>query len=687
MKPLALLTITAIFFVSCGQPLNSQPPAQPIALGIVNVEFSGNGSTLSVNARQPRLNVGTLAFTNNAAGIQMSLFGKSSFDFQGFRYLSASYRIRNADAAGTPYTTARNNLSFVAVSAGAGIDGTAISRWQRFDGSPVTNIAASSVEPSAGQALTATGPAVQSSFDDLQVYSEADIVPSELPRLEGVSNVFPYGFVVRNPVGGNRVLSANPSSSQFDGLVTFAVKVPLTSNPAQMPYTFAMTFQVSDDPVTRTPVPSGLCNYRTAGPAGQPVSTVDLNVVGASGTTDACFGSAGRIGFTRLVDTVRATAIQRDGKFVLVGSRDLAPLVTYFSVARYNKDGSVDTAFATNGVAVTPINDGIDIGLWQRATAVVIQPDNRIVVAGVVTNMGSIYKLVRYNTDGSLDQSFGTRGIATATGSIDSNPPSDLLLQPDGKILVIGAVGGAVGNGVDFGVARLNTDGSPDLSFGVNGLSVQPVGPSDAYDDPSSAVLQNDGKIVVAGYSTIVLGSITTLRNYVSMARFNADGSLDTSFQYSGQRRGTQYVAAGNQSYGNAVAIHPTLGILVAGTVTMPLSGYDFLLCQFLLTSASCNNTRFLTAANANIDSYALKMAVQSDGKILVAGDNGGAFVLFRYTNGLQPDASFGADGLITVPLTPTVNQLYDLGMHELFIQESGKIVVMSDTGAVRYNP
>ena len=158
---------------------------------------------------------------------------------------------------------------------------------------------------------------------------------------------------------------------------------------------------------------------------------------------------------------------------------------------RYNGDGTVDTSFGSAGKVLTPIGTP-----YNSIGAVVLQPDGKLVAAGYAKVGNYVFALVRYNADGSLDTSFGNAGkVTTALGTEDS--AQALVLQPDAKLVAAGYTWN--GSKYDFALARYNSDGSFDSSFGAGGTVKTAVGAS--YDLAYALRVQPDGKLVAAGKS------------------------------------------------------------------------------------------------------------------------------------------------------------------------------------------
>lgn len=248
----------------------------------------------------------------------------------------------------------------------------------------------------------------------------------------------------------------------------------------------------------------------------------------AVGELDLSFNQTGRV-FTSF-DTpntfLHDLAVQPDGKIVAVG---YASNGTNYDIAvvRYNPNGSPDTGFDGDGKVLTAIGPGND-----SAKSVAIQPDGKILVGG--SSFGTLwfnFALVRYNADGSLDRTFGNDGkLTTQVGGFYSSITA-IAIQSDGKIV---AVGDGAGDERDFAIVRYRSDGTLDASFGNQGIQLTPInfGFSDSATD---LVIQPDGKIVAVGVSTENLGaSFVAVTSFV-VVRYNRQGLLDQSFDGDGK--------------------------------------------------------------------------------------------------------------------------------------------------------
>ena len=212
-----------------------------------------------------------------------------------------------------------------------------------------------------------------------------------------------------------------------------------------------------------------------------------------SGGLDPTFSDDGRQ-ITDFGDSEsgQSVAIQPDGKIVVVGRTYGGPSGAQdFALARYNPDGSLDTSFSDDGKQTTAFPEA------SSASAVVLQTDGKIVVVGIGGGVSSYdFAVARYNPDGSLDATFSDDGRQTTDFEGYTDAAYAVALQPDGKIVAVG------GGGDDFGLVRYNTDGTLDTSFSGDGKQSTHPGASGYDSDSAHAVtIQADGKIVVAGVS------------------------------------------------------------------------------------------------------------------------------------------------------------------------------------------
>lgn len=203
------------------------------------------------------------------------------------------------------------------------------------------------------------------------------------------------------------------------------------------------------------------------------------------GTPDSTFSGDGQLDFTLgAEDLCTAIALQSNGSIVLAGFSSLGGN-NQFAVARVTSTGVQDATFDGDGEVTTPIS-GDDQG-----TSVKIQPDGKILVGGSVIDGNEDFAIARYNTNGTLDNSFSGDGLFVHTfGTVDVS--RGMALQKDGKIVLVGS------SGNDFALARYNSDGTQDLSLSTDGELVTDIGTA-TVDRANAVALQADGRIVVVG--------------------------------------------------------------------------------------------------------------------------------------------------------------------------------------------
>ena len=211
-----------------------------------------------------------------------------------------------------------------------------------------------------------------------------------------------------------------------------------------------------------------------------------------NGELDPSFGAGGKVttDFGGFEESVRGLAVQRDGKIVAAGWSGSGG-TTLVALARYNRDGSLDTEFDLNGKVKTPAG-----GAWSVA----VQPDGKIVLAGWA-GAPEGFAVMRYKANGSIDRSFGKRGIAK---NRVSDHADDVAVQPGGKIVAVGTYCCRARRS-SFAVVRYRRDGSLDKSFGSHGIVTTAIGkraPRETAGSVARAVVVGPGgKVTVAGYA------------------------------------------------------------------------------------------------------------------------------------------------------------------------------------------
>ena len=342
--------------------------------------------------------------------------------------------------------------------------------------------------------------------------------------------------------------------------------------------------------------------------------------IATAGELDATFGGGGvrSTDFGGTYDWAYAAAVQPDGKIVAAGVSNGAG--TYdFALTRYQADGSVDPLFGHDGKVTTDFATSFD---W--AYALVLQPDGKILVGGVTDASGSRdLGLARYHSDGSLDAAFGHGGRVIANlRPLSADTIYGLAIQPDGKILAGGTTfpdAVVLRPNADFILARYLPDGSSDAAFGIGGAVTTDFG-KESWDDAKAIALQPDGSIVLGG-STNCGNSPGVLfgADQLGLARYTPQGRLDSTFGDGG----TVTVDGGTMVEAiRALALTPAGAIVAAGFVNGEHRG-DMLLARFAHSGAldATFGTGGMTITDLGSGSERLEgVALQPDGWIVAAG-------------------------------------------------------------------
>jgi uncharacterized delta-60 repeat protein len=370
------------------------------------------------------------------------------------------------------------------------------------------------------------------------------------------------------------------------------------------------------------------------------------------GDLDRAFGRHGKVmtDFGHSTDLANAVAIQPDGKLVVVGTSYTGDFSGEdFAVVRYDSEGHLDRSFGKHGKVTTDFP-----GLAAVAATVVLQPDGKILVAGTAfpefVFAGTI-EVARYDADGTLDPSFGSGGIVTTHCPNQGCSAAAMALQADGKIVVAGTdyvdFSNQESSNTDFAIMRYGADGKPDAGFGNHGLVMADF---DGFNDGAQSVLvQPDGRIVAFGSAT----SQITGTDFAAV-RYLANGTLDASFGTGGKARADFGTSGMDQAL--SAVLQPD-GRIVAGGFAQAANGFqqDFALARF--NADGSLDPTFNGSGTRRIDfggccQGVTKVLLQPDGKIVAAGfpnteSSDADFVLVRLTAQGEMDRSFGHAGKV----------------------------------------
>jgi uncharacterized delta-60 repeat protein len=213
------------------------------------------------------------------------------------------------------------------------------------------------------------------------------------------------------------------------------------------------------------------------------------------GSLDTTFGGDGKVttDFTPTGESGRTVVLQPDGKIVVTGVAGLGGPNPRFALARYNSNGTLDATFSGDGKVTTDFTPGDDEGF-----GLVLQSDGKIVVAGEAGLGGpnSRFALARYTTNGSLDATFSGDGKVFTDFTPGADGSNRLVIQADQRVVAVGGADYARKNG-KFAIARYNTNGSPDTTFSGDGKLITDFTPT--WDYANGIAIQADNKLVVAG--------------------------------------------------------------------------------------------------------------------------------------------------------------------------------------------
>jgi len=378
-----------------------------------------------------------------------------------------------------------------------------------------------------------------------------------------------------------------------------------------------------------------------------------------NGALDSTFGFGGKltISYGTNLDNANGMAFFGTNKFLIVGSTEINNGNSDFAVARYNlSDGSPDSTFDGDGKLTEDITDR-----FSQANATAIQADGKIVLAGQADNgQNESFVLSRFNPDGALDMSFARFGKAIVDFGGTNAFANAVAIQPDGKILAAGACGDA------FAIVRFTTNGFLDTTFNGNGIVTTQLGVG--RNSAVGIAFQPDGRIVIAG------DAFNGVDNDFAVLRYTTNGSLDTSFN------GTGYAIAAidtGEDEAHGVKIQGDGKIVVAGAAAIGGTVADIAAIRFNTNGTIDNSFGLFGRMAVGIDAGAIgsSLAIQSDGKILIAGlaiigMSADIAVIRLDTNGFL-DSSFNGTGKVTTPIGLGV----DYGTC-MALQPDGKIMV-----------
>lgn len=412
-------------------------------------------------------------------------------------------------------------------------------------------------------------------------------------------------------------------------------------------------------PITLTAQPSAPHSLPTAasatgtGSSGAQTASSPLTVTvgGLPGAVDTSFN--GGVQLTSVgegEDYAFAMAVQADGKVITVGRTSTAAGGRDIAITRHLRDGALDTSFGNGGKVVTAVAPGSGA---DEARAVLVEPDGKIVIGGYSDASGTDmdFLVVRYNTDGTLDTTFGDGGKTITNIGDGTDIVFSLARQPDGKIVAGGSAAFSQSTGQDFALIRYNTDGSLDAGFGVGGKVTTAINTFGSNELIYAIALQPVGDetriVAVGGEGTFIA------------ARYTSSGLLDASFGEGGKIRS---LFQSNIGSAESVTLSADNKIVIAGHI-----GHEFSLVQLntdgTLDTAFGTGGKVVTPVSSTNWDEATAVVRQADGKLLVGGwvyegvSTNGNFVVLRYNADGTSDAGFGTAGQVITPVAPNAGR------------------------------
>jgi uncharacterized delta-60 repeat protein len=371
---------------------------------------------------------------------------------------------------------------------------------------------------------------------------------------------------------------------------------------------------------------------------------------------DQSFGNGGSIADLSITPNSRVNdlEVQSDGKIVGILYNNMK-----FQVFRLKTTGAPDSSFGLNGFVEVQLTTNFP----NLAVSLALQPDGKILVAGIVNKLDDDIALLRFDTDGSPDKSFGTSGVVT-TGTYNyDDEVQKMLLKPDGKIIVA-ARRIKTGEKTREELMQFNDDGSIDFGFGNNGMVIGSYSGNET--NLESAALQSDGKILTTGYTYV--GQVSNSDVFVS--RYNTDGSVDMGFGTDGKVI-KDYVSAAKED-GRKILVQST-GKIVVACYAPSLSFMTFRLNEDGTDDKRYGN-KGVSSLNLNLSDFSFDAILVGRDEILIGGnvDVAGVydFNIARLDKNGNNKYTFGMNGKITTDVFGYTDYLFSLAQ-----QRDGKII------------
>jgi uncharacterized delta-60 repeat protein len=286
--------------------------------------------------------------------------------------------------------------------------------------------------------------------------------------------------------------------------------------------------------------------------------------VESNGTLDSSFGSGGFtssvfLGEPNFEPNSGGLALESDGKILLVGGVGLGAASL---MARFTANGQLDSGFGTGGLISLEYGNPTQVAAQSNGKILVTFGESGTFVFTPLP-MAQAGAITRYNSNGAVDTTFAAAGTAASVASA-----SALLLQSDGKIVVAGAITSKLGaagsvNDVGFGIVRYNPNGTLDGTFGTGGVAITDFGAANPVSGPFAAALQSNGDLVAAGVAGVAASGTLSTAGF-GLSRYTSAGQVDTTFGTNGIV--VTNIGSDHTSFVNGLAIQSDGKIVVTGT-------------------------------------------------------------------------------------------------------------------------
>lgn len=364
-------------------------------------------------------------------------------------------------------------------------------------------------------------------------------------------------------------------------------------------------------------------------------------------------------------DHLKTMLIQPNGKIIVAGEALINQQTNNFALIRYNTNGTLDSSFGINGIVTTSLQNPI-VNLFEIA----LQPDGKIIAVGFTAiNESTTGTIIRYNEDGTIDTNFGTNGIASVSLNPGLNALISVVVKPDSSILVTGTTNLSK---LDVLLMQFKPNGTLDTDFNTNGIVTIDFGNSE-YG--TNLLLLPNNKILIVGTQE----DANNFNTDVFLIRLNSSGKIDSTFGNNGHL----IYNFGSDEYARNILLQPDGKIIIAfNSYDANYSNFNVLRCNQdgSLDSSFANNGIASTDFDNTVDEIS-EIALQSNGKIVAIGKSSNDFsdnytvAMLRYNNNGTLDSTFDTDGKLYTAFSTDTN----IGV-AVQIQSDGKIVIAGET-------